>query len=172
MRIVLLGYMASGKSTIGKILAKRLDLPFIDLDHYIENKFQKSISDIFKQEGEIFFRLQEHEAIKEIFSENNSFVLSLGGGTPCYANNMDYINSQKHGISIYIKASIQTIFQRLVTETSQRPLVASLPKDELEEFIAKHLFERSFFYEQAKLKVHTDTFTIEETVNHIESLLL
>ena len=92
MKIVLLGYMASGKSTIGKDLSKNLEVPFIDLDDYIENKFEKSITNIFKEEGEIFFRLQEHEAIKEILENEDRFVLSLGGGTPCYANNMNLIN--------------------------------------------------------------------------------
>jgi shikimate kinase len=172
MRIVLLGYMASGKSTIGKVLAEKLDLPFIDLDDYIENKFQKSISDIFEDEGEIFFRLQEHEAIKEILADQNQFILSLGGGSPCYAGNMDLINSHEDVKSVYVKLSVNNIYNRLIAEKDHRPIVSKIPEDELEEFIAKHLFERSFFYEQAKIKVLTDNKNLEETIEEMEKLLL
>jgi shikimate kinase len=172
MKIVLLGYMASGKSTIGKVLSKNLEVPFIDLDDYIENKFEKSITNIFKEEGEIFFRLQEHEAIKEILENEDRFVLSLGGGTPCYANNMNLINDYKDTISIYIKVSIETIYKRLLAEKEHRPLVATIPEEELEEFIAKHLFERSFFYEQAKFKIKADLKDVNEVVNEAEKLLL
>ncbi|CAL2084660.1 Shikimate kinase [Tenacibaculum sp. 190524A05c] len=171
MRIVLLGYMASGKSTIGKILAKNQNLPFIDLDDYIESKFEKSISDIFKDEGEIFFRLQEHEAIKEIFEKQDKFVLSLGGGTPCYANNMDLINGFENTNSLYIKLSIPTLYKRLLSQKENRPLVANIPEEELQEFIAKHLFERSYFYEMAKYKVRTDNQKVEDTINEIQELL-
>ena len=172
MRIVLLGYMASGKSTIGKILAKELKLPFIDLDNYIEAKFKKTISSIFKEEGEIFFRLQEHEAIKEIFKNTDSFILSLGGGTPCYANNMDLISTFENTISIYIKVSIKTIYNRLLIEKEQRPLVAKIVPEELHEFIAKHLFERSYFYEKATLKIYSDNYKAEEVVDEIKKSLI
>ncbi|MFY7669921.1 shikimate kinase [Tenacibaculum sp. MEBiC06402] len=171
MKIVLLGYMASGKSTVGKVLAEKLDLPFIDLDNYIEEKYTKSISVIFKEEGEIYFRLQEHEAIKEILENKEHFVLSLGGGTPCYANNMTLINSYNDLVSIYIKVSIKTIYNRLLSEKEHRPLVARIPEEELEEFIAKHLFERSYFYEQAKLRIKTDSKDLTETVNEIKDRL-
>ena len=172
MRIVLLGYMASGKSTIGKILAKELKLRFIDLDNYIETKFEKTISTIFKEEGEIFFRLQEHEAIKEIFKNTESFILSLGGGTPCYANNMDLISTFENTISIYIKVSIKTIYNRLLIEKEQRPLVAKIAPEELHEFIAKHLFERSYFYEKATLKIYSDNYKAEEVVDEIKKSLI
>ncbi|AUC14868.1 shikimate kinase [Tenacibaculum sp. SZ-18] len=172
MRIVLLGYMASGKSTIGKVLAEKLNLLFIDLDDYIENKFQKSISDIFNDEGEIFFRLQEHEAIKEILAKQDEFILSLGGGSPCYAGNMDLINSHEDVKSVYIKLSVNTIYNRLIAEKDHRPIVSKIPTDELEEFIAKHLFERSFFYEQAKIKLLTNNKSVKKTIEELEMLLL
>ncbi len=171
MRIVLLGYMASGKSTIGKVLAEKLNLPFIDLDNYIEAKFEKSINDIFKDEGEIFFRLQEHEAIKDIFENEKQFVLSLGGGAPCYAGNMDLINNYEDVFSIYIKVSINTLYNRLLSEKENRPLVTRIAEDELQEFIAKHLFERSYFYEMAKYKIKTDDKNLEETINEISKRL-
>ena len=92
MKIVLLGYMASGKSNIGKKLSKKLSMSFIDLDDYIIEKEKMTISDIFKAKGEIYFRLIENKYLKEILLEKKDFILSLGGGTPCYANNMEEIN--------------------------------------------------------------------------------
>ena len=93
MKVILLGYMASGKSTIGRLLAEEKGLKFINLDEYLEEKEEKSISDIFKDKGEIYFRLKENEYLKELLEKKESFVLSLGGGTPCYSSNMDVINS-------------------------------------------------------------------------------
>ena len=88
MKIVLIGYMASGKSTIGKILAKELNLSFIDLDHYISDREQMSIPEIFNQKGEIYFRKIETKCLLEVLEKEQEFILSLGGGTPCYGNNM------------------------------------------------------------------------------------
>lgn len=163
--------MASGKSTVGKVLASELNLKFIDLDNYIEVQQKKTIPVIFKTEGEIFFRLKEHEYLKELLESEQSFVLSLGGGTPCYANNMNLINSFSNVSSFYIKVSIATICERLYKEKEQRPLVAKISNEELPEFIAKHLFERSYFYEQATTKIKADDKNIEEIVNEINSLL-
>ena len=88
MKIVLLGYMASGKSTIGKQLSKKLSVQFLDLDDYISEKEQMSISEIFDKKGEVYFRLIEHKYLKAVLEKEEDFILSLGGGTPCYANNM------------------------------------------------------------------------------------
>ncbi|SNR15730.1 shikimate kinase [Tenacibaculum jejuense] len=170
MKIILLGYMGSGKSTIGKSISEHENLPFIDLDHYIESKLNKSISEIFDLEGEIFFRLKEHEYLKELLNREDDFILSLGGGTPCYAGNMDVINSM--GVnSIYLRTSIQTIVGRLKDEKESRPLVAKLNDEELHEFIAKHLFERSFFYEQALHKVNTSDKNVDEIISDIKAIL-
>jgi shikimate kinase len=170
MKIVLLGYMASGKSTIGKELAKKLYINFIDLDDYIEDKEKMSISAIFKQKGEIYFRRIEHIYLKEILSSDEKFVLSLGGGTPCYANNIAFINNAD-AVSFYLKTSIKTLVERLVKEKSRRPLVADLDDEQITEFVAKHLFERRFYYEQAKFVVHIDNKLITDVVTEIRILL-
>ncbi|CAM1348127.1 shikimate kinase [Tenacibaculum crassostreae] len=171
MKIVLLGYMASGKSTIGSVLAEKMQLPFIDLDAFIEEKEEMSVSDVFKNKGEIYFRKQEHLYLKELLNTEGSFVLSLGGGTPCYAGNMDVLQSFDSVASIYLKTSIATIVSRLLKEKSQRPLVANLKEEELVEFIAKHLFERSYYYNQATYKLIVDNKSIEETVKDLLLIL-
>tara|TARA_R110002049_G_scaffold38978_2_gene120394 strand:- start:50703 stop:51224 length:522 start_codon:yes stop_codon:yes gene_type:complete len=170
MILVLIGYMASGKSTIGRILAKNLDYGFIDLDDFIEEKEKIAVSDVFKTKGEIYFRKIESQYLKEILSEKNNIVLSLGGGTPCYYNNMDAILDTNNVKSVYLKASIKTLVARLKNEKNKRPLVAHLETDDaLSEFIGKHLFERGYFYNQAGVIVSTDDKT-EKTI--IEQLLL
>jgi len=107
MKIVLLGYMASGKSTVSRLLAKKLGLNAIDLDDYIIKKEGASVGDIFKNKGEIYFRVQENKYLLELLNSDKSFVLALGGGTPCYANNMALI--KEYAISIYLKANLITL---------------------------------------------------------------
>jgi len=170
MKVILLGYMASGKSTIGKKLAKKLFLPFIDLDDYIEKKEKAAISTIFKEKGEIYFRRIEHHYLKELLNAKEDFVLSLGGGTPCYAGNMELIKKSE-AIAIYLKASIKTITERLLSGKDGRPLVADIGEDKIAEFVAKHLFERNEFYEQATYKVTIDNKTVDEIVTEIRILL-
>lgn len=171
MKIILLGYMASGKSTVGKCLAKARQIPFVDLDKFIEQQEKKTIPNIFKENGEVYFRLKEHEYLIELLSKKEDFVLSLGGGTPCYAGNMNAIITAKNTISIYLKGSLKTISERLQYGKENRPLVAHLSDSELTEFVAKHLFERSFFYEKADMKVKTDGKSLKEVVQEIELLL-
>jgi shikimate kinase len=170
MKIVLLGYMASGKSSIGKKLAKSLGMNFIDLDDYIIEQEKMSITNIFKNKGEIYFRNIEHQYLKEILSQDKDFILSLGGGTPCYGKNMEEIN--KEGVlSVYLKGSIATLVQRLIKKKSKRPLIASLDNDQIPEFVAKHLFERRFFYEQAKETMKIDGKTKSEVAKELEKFL-
>jgi shikimate kinase len=159
MKIVLLGYMASGKSTIGVEISKKLYMKFIDLDAYISEREKRSILEIFKVKGEIYFRRIESLYLSEILNSKEDFVLSLGGGTPCYGNNMELIQ-KSDAKSIYIKASIKTLVARLIKEKSKRPLVADLENDQITEFVAKHLFERRFFYEQASITINTDDKSI------------
>ena len=156
MKIVLLGYMGSGKTAIGKILSKNLFLDFTDLDHLIERKEGKTISEIFSENGEVYFRKIETKYLKEFINTHDSFVLSLGGGTPCYGNNMKEIANDKDIISFYLQASVQTLCQRLSNNRSKRPLLFSLTEQEMSEYIAKHLFERSVFYDQAMVKINTN----------------
>ena len=163
MNIVLLGYMASGKSTIGREISKKLDMKFIDLDNYISEQEKSSISDIFKVKGEIYFRKIESTYLTEILNSKERFILSLGGGTPCYGNNMELIQNSEVK-SVYIQASIKTLVARLILEKSKRPLVAALENNQITEFVAKHLFERRFFYEQANITVNTDNKSIAEII--------
>ena len=170
MKIVLLGYMASGKSTIGREISKKLDMKFIDLDDYISKREKRSISEIFKVEGEIYFRKIESLYLGEILNSKDSFILSLGGGTPCYSNNMELILNSEAS-SIYIKVDIKTLASRLIAEKNKRPLVADLEDDKLLEFVAKHLFERRFFYEQASITINSENKSIEEIITEIRILL-
>ena len=169
MKIVLLGYMGSGKSTVAKQMAIGLNMPVIDLDDYIVEHENKSIASIFKAEGEIYFRLQESKYLKQLLDQEEDLVLALGGGTPCYGENIDLIS--KASESFYLKASINTLSDRLSKEKEQRPLIASFDDEQLKEFIAKHLFERRNFYEQAKHTIAIDGKTIEEIVGEIGAKL-
>ena len=169
-KIVLVGYMCSGKTEIGILLSKNIDLPFYDLDNLINLETSKSINEIFAEEGEIYFRKIEHQILANTIIKNKSFILSLGGGTPCYANNHLLLN-QENVTSIYLKASISTLVDRLKLNRINRPLIKDLSENELSEYIAKHLFERSFYYNQCKNTVVVDDKSMAEIVAEIEKLL-
>ncbi|PWA06051.1 shikimate kinase [Flavobacterium laiguense] len=169
-KIILLGYMGCGKSTIANKLSGMIQIPYIDLDEYIEKKVNLTIKEIFETHGEIYFRKLEHTFFVELLNSPEKNIIGLGGGTPCYANNHELLNGD--GVtSIYLKASIDTLFNRLVANKSKRPLIADKSAAEMKEFIAKHLFDRSFYYNYAQHKVSVDDKTIEETVNDILNLL-
>lgn len=168
-KIVLVGYMASGKTTIALLLSKAAGLTYKDLDEIIEKKTGKTISGIFEQQGEIKFRKLEHEALNDTLNSKDGFVLSLGGGTPCYANNHEFLQ-QEDVISIYLKAGIPVLAKRLRESCHNRPLLANVKPEELEDFIAKHLFDRSYFYHKAKHVVNVDDKAPEDIVNEIMSL--
>ncbi|NQX82075.1 MAG: shikimate kinase [Flavobacteriaceae bacterium] len=163
-KIILLGYMCSGKSTIGKMVAQKLNLIFIDLDQYIEEHEKLSVSDIFAQKGEIYFRTVENKYLKQLISNDQSFVLSLGGGTPCFAGNMDIIADQP---SFYLQASIKTLSARISSEKQNRPLVAHLNNEDIPEFVAKHLFERNVFYSKASNIINIDNKSIDSISDEI-----
>lgn len=171
MKVVLVGYMASGKSSIGKLLAKKMDIQFIDLDAYIESQTKKTIATIFIEKGEIFFRKMEHEMLEKALNENESIILSTGGGTPCYGDNMDRI-LKKSDHSIYLQLPVSVLADRISKEKDTRPLVKDIPDNELPEFIGKHLFERIQFYALAKHIVNCDKKTLDEVVTEIKELLL
>lgn len=165
MKIVLVGYMASGKSAIGRLLASKINFKHIDLDNFIEKKEQLSISKIFKKKGEIYFRKKEMEYLKELLEKTENCCISTGGGTPCYGNNMEII--KKYATSIYLKTSIKEIYTRLKSAKNKRPLVAHLSNDALLEFIGKHLFERTPFYQKANVTIPTDKKSTSEVVEII-----
>ncbi len=168
MTIALLGYMGSGKSSIGKLLAEALTFPFVDLDHYIEKKEGMSVSAIFESRGELYFRKQEARCLQEVIKDHPKAVLSLGGGTPCYGTIMDDLLKNEEVITLYLKASVETLTNRLWPQKEDRPLIAHLPSEEaLNEFIRKHLFERSFFYNQANIKLVVDDLSRQEVVQKI-----
>ena len=166
MKIVLVGYMGSGKSTIAKLLSKKLNINFIDLDEYIEKKLKSTVSTIFEEKGEIYFRKMEHKYIQEIMDKKDSLILSTGGGTPCYSNNMDAINAKSSNV-FYLKLSINELVERLILEKNNRPLIKNVANEELSEFVGKHLFERSYYYLQARHIIACDKKTPEQIVNEI-----
>ena len=145
--------MASGKSVIGKYLAKVLNYRFIDLDNYIEKKENLSVNEIFSKKGELYFRKLENASLKEIIKTEDNYVLSLGGGTPCFYDTMDWLKNNANAKTIYLKVDLDTLTQRLLKDNT-RPLISHLEKEEdVKEFIAKHLFERSYFYNKADLNI-------------------
>ncbi|WP_431242790.1 shikimate kinase [Flavobacterium sp. P21] len=169
-KIVLLGYMGCGKSTIAQNLSKITNIPFLDLDTCIEKRANLSINEIFSKHGEVYFRKLEHEMFVELLKSSENYIIGLGGGTPCYANN--HLLLQNNDIvSIYLKASIDTLYNRLVHNKSKRPLIAEMNEEEMKEFIAKHLFDRSFYYNHAQHKVSVDDKSVEDTVEDILKIL-
>ncbi len=168
MIIFLIGYMGSGKSTIGLKLSHSLQFEYIDLDDYIEDMEGMSVSELFKSKGEIYFRKKETHYLHLLLSSKNT-VISLGGGTPCYASNMEMIVTASGARSIYLKASIGVLVERLFSERTKRPLISHLQtKEELTEFIGKHLFERSYFYSQADSVVSVDEKNVDQIVEELE----
>lgn len=168
MIIVLIGYMGSGKSTIGKGLANVLSMNFLDLDSVIEAHEKSTINDIFEYRGEIYFRKKESELLRKVINEQDNLILSLGGGTPCYSQNMSFLSDIEKVRTLYLKSSINTLSERLYNEKEHRPIISHLTtRDELKEFIAKHLFERNAYYEQAQSVLNTDNLTIQETIEKI-----
>lgn len=168
MIIVLLGYMGSGKSSVGRELANTLSYKFLDLDDVIEEGEGKSIPEIFSTQGEIYFRKKETQYLNQILEKEEHCVLSLGGGTPCYSNNMSTIGVADSTISFYLDLSISKLANRLVDEKDHRPVISHLQTiEELQEYIAKHLFERRPFYELANHKISVKEQTIKQLVEEI-----
>lgn len=170
MKIILVGYMGSGKSTIGKALSNFVRIPFYDLDEIIEETEKKSINLIFQEHGEIYFRKIESSIFNQFINENDNFILALGGGTPCYANN--HLALQNEDVnSFYLKTSVETLTERLNEEKENRPLISSLNKEELNDYIRKHIFDRSHYYLESKHIISIDNKSINEVTNEILTIL-
>lgn len=169
MKISLIGYMGSGKTTIGKELAEKLKIDFLDLDKLIEIHAQKTISELFKELGEIRFRKIEREVLMDVLNKKSDFVLAVGGGTPVYYNNINLINEQT--ISIYLRSNPKFLAERLIHEKSNRPMIAHLADDDLLEFVAKHLFERRNFYEESNYKIDIQSKSVIDISEEIIHLL-
>ena len=169
-KVILIGYMGSGKSVVSKKLAQQIGFSVVELDEMIEEKCKMSIEALFSTKGELFFRKLEHQLFLELFSEEKNMVISTGGGTPCYFNNHELLNGE-NVVSIYLKASIDTLYNRLLQGKQKRPLIANFDDNKFKELIAKHLFERSFYYNQATFKVNVNNKNIDQIVAEIENLL-
>ena len=177
MIVFLIGFMGSGKSFYAKGLSEYLHVPFVDLDQFIEKEQAISISEIFEKMGESAFRTLESLALQQVYEDllsrttekqdKNGIlgIISCGGGTPCFNQNMEWMN--KHGLTIWINPAEAIIWERLIKERQTRPLVANLTEDELRDFIHQKLIERKPYYEKAQSVINQPDVTISEFVNTI-----
>lgn len=168
-RIFLTGYMGSGKSTLGLRLSQRAGLSFIDLDHYIETRYRKTINEIFTEKGEDEFRLIERNMLREV-GEFEDVIIATGGGAPCFFDNIDYMNRQ--GCCIYLKTTPEVLFRRLKQARSSRPLLRDKTDTELLAFIKENLLRREEKYEQSSVIFDTGELDSYKAIDKaVEELL-
>ncbi len=165
MRVYLIGFMGSGKSTAGRKLARKLQLDFYDLDDIIEHDCGLSISEYFEKYGEESFRLLERKILHQTF-EKNKVLISTGGGTPCFFDNIEAIN--RNGVSVYLDADIPLIVSRLKNEKAKRPLIKNKSKDELHDTLNELLNKREKFYRKAKIIVPAKDLNINKLAEKIK----
>ncbi len=172
-RIFIIGYMASGKTTFGRALARSLGWDFIDLDFYIEQRFRKSVREIFASEGEEGFRRKESAMLKEAGEFENT-IISCGGGTPCFFDNMDFMNGK--GSTVFLDTEPECIVRRLVINNSRRPLMAGKSEAEIRMEVAKGLENRNPFYSRAQIvfpgNLLEDRFQIDSSVEEFKKRFL
>lgn len=147
MRIFLIGFMGSGKTHWGRQVAQRLHLPFYDLDEVITAAEHRTIPDIFGESGEEYFRNKEKDTLEKLVDENTNMVLSCGGGTPCFFNNIEFM--KKYGTVVWLNTHVDVMLHRLMKERELRPLLKDIPNDDLKHYIIRKLNERRMYYEQA-----------------------
>lgn len=162
MKIFLIGFMGSGKTHWGRLLSKKLGLSFFDLDTVIVEQEKKPVADIFSEKGEEYFRYRETQALERIVEAENGFILSCGGGTPCFFNNIEYM--KKSGKVIWLNTSIEVLQQRLVKERRSRPLIRAVEEADLTRYIVKKLSERRMYYQQADVTVNEESVTLDELI--------
>lgn len=162
-RIFLIGYMGAGKTTLGRALAKELKIEFLDLDNYIEERLCKSISQIFAEKGEEGFRDVERRMLHEA-GEFENVVISTGGGTPCFFDNIEYMNGQ--GTTVFLDVPVERLFIRLSIARKKRPLIMEKNDEELRSFITEQLAKRLPHYSKAKHKFIADQL---EDIKQIET---
>ena len=167
MLVFLIGFMGCGKTTLGKSVAKKLNWQFIDLDHYIENLKESSIDKIFQTEGEEQFRKYEHEALLDIIETSHNIIISTGGGTPCYYNNIDIMN--KHGLTIYLETKVGVLQNKLTFSKRERPLLKNMNNKELTDYINKKLSEREPIYKKAKYILDAKSIRIDSIIELTKS---
>ena len=172
IRVFLTGYMGAGKTTLGKAFAHALGVPFIDLDWYIEERFHKNIKTLFAERGEEGFRLVEQRMLHEV-GEFEDVVISTGGGTPCFFDNMAYMNSQ--GQTVFLDVSLDVLYNRLRVATFNRPILQGKSEEELRQFITEALKKRLPYYSQATYRFDANQLEsrpqIAESVSHLRQLL-
>lgn len=165
MKIFLIGFMGSGKSYWGRRLSLKLGIPFFDLDEQVTGHAGKTIPEIFASEGEEQFRLLEKEVLYIISESHESFVMACGGGTPCFFNNIEYMNNA--GITVWINPAPQVLFERLVNEKPGRPLIRDLSDEQLRSFISRKYADRKIYYEQAGVIVEDEPLQLDKMVEKI-----
>lgn len=171
-RIFLVGYMGAGKTTLGKALSKAIGLPFVDLDWYIESRYHQTISDLFARRGEDGFRQLERTMLHEV-GEFEDVIISCGGGTPCFFDNMDYMNRQ--GPTVWLDASTDCLFRRLSKGLRKRPVLQGKTDEALREFIQQNLNSRLDYYARARLRIDSSRLEnrqqVADTVSELRTML-
>jgi shikimate kinase len=162
MKIFLIGFMGSGKTHWGQRLAVRLNLSFFDLDSLIIEKEKRSVAEIFAEKGEEYFRFLEKEILESVTEQQESFILSCGGGTPCFFNNIEFM--KKNGKVIWLNTSVDVLRLRLQKERRSRPLIAEVSEDELQRYIVRKLSERRMYYQQADVTVSEENTNLDELI--------
>ena len=162
MRIYLIGFMGCGKTHWGKQLSEKLQMPFFDLDSLIEEREDKSITEIFAEMGEEYFRMLEKDVLYMITENHPTFVMACGGGAPCFFNNIDYM--KRRGTTVWINCSTDCLYTRLIKEKDKRPLIKNLPDEELKSFIIKKYSDRKIFYQQADVILAEDDVNLEALI--------
>lgn len=165
MKIFFIGFMGAGKTHWGKLVSEKLHIPFFDLDDQVVSHEEKSIVEIFSEQGEEYFRLAEKDILHIITESHENFVMACGGGTPCYYNNIEYMNHA--GTSIWINTPTDILFQRLLKEKKERPLIKNLTDDQLKAFITKKFSDRRIYYEQAEIIMDEELVKLEDLVEKI-----
>ena len=161
-RIILVGYMGSGKTTVGKALSKVTGMMFYDLDWYIESRMHTTVSRLFSERGEEAFRKIEYNMLHEV-AEFEDVIISCGGGTPCFFDNMDYLNQQ--GDVVYLKANPETLYRHLLMAKVERPLLKGKSPEELIAYITEHLQTRTPFYEKARYVLDVNVLDSYDKIN-------
>jgi shikimate kinase len=166
MRIFLIGFMGSGKTYWGKRIAGSLGIPFYDLDAVIVNEEGMSVAEVFKIKGEEYFRYKEKQTLEELVNKEESFVLSAGGGTPCFFNNIKFM--KQHGKVIWLNTSTSMLKQRLMNERLSRPLIRDISESGLHAYIVRKLGERKMYYEQADVTVLEDNILLDPLISLLQ----
>jgi shikimate kinase len=162
MRVFLIGFMGCGKTHWGKQLGEKLQMPFFDLDSLIEEREGKTVTEIFAEMGEEYFRMLEKDVLYMITESHPTFVMACGGGAPCFFNNIDYMKSR--GTTVWINCSTDCLYSRLVKEKDKRPLIQNIPNNELRSFIIKKYSDRKIFYQQAQVILAEDDVNLEALI--------